>query len=250
MRVPGIAWWPGRIQPALTSELAHVPGRRRAAQCESGCEEIHRDGDAHLGRRPKLSLQYLAFKDRVEYYMSCKQTSEPTAFFSAFRRRSIHFTEARQMKLLVKVIETESSDAAQIAIVNMTWDFLVNARISVNEAELMSHELKAPVSLRIDNNEGEYFMVRRQDLPDLIQAEGRIADWDEFNHVVLEEERWSCNWKKIELGGRCTVVDQTGIYFKGTDSNGVDYVTTALVGTDLASIQLPEHAHAVGAAAE
>ena len=46
------------------------------------------------------------------------------------------------------------------------------------------------------------------------------------------------------------VVDQTGIYFKGTDSNRVDYVTAALVGTDLASIQMPEHAHAVGAAAE
>ena len=92
------------------------------------------------------------------------------------------------MKLLVKVIEAEYSDAAQIAIVDMTWDFLVNARILVNEAELMSHELKAPVSLRIDNNDGEYFMVRRQDLPSLIQAEGRIADWDEFNHVVLEEE--------------------------------------------------------------
>jgi len=51
---------------------------------------------------------------------------------------------------------------------------------------------------------------------------------------------------KIELGNRCTVVDQTGIYFKGTDSNGVDYVTAALVGTDLASIQMPQHAHAVG----
>ena len=154
------------------------------------------------------------------------------------------------MKLLVKVIETESSDGAQIAIVNMTWDFLANARISVNEAELMSHELKAPVSLRIDNNEGEYFMVRCQDLPDLIQADGRIADWDKFNHVVLDEEPWSRNWKKIELGNRCTVVDQTGIYFKGTDSNGVDYLTASLVSADLASIQLPEHPHAVGAAAE
>ena len=132
----------------------------------------------------------------------------------------------------------------------MTWDFLVNARISVNEAELMSHELKAPVSLRIDNNEGEAFMVRRQDLPDLIQAEGRIADWNEFNHVVLEEERLVLQLEEIDSAARCTVVDQTGIYFKGTDSNGVDYVTTALVGTDLASIPMPEHAHAVGAAAE
>ena len=154
------------------------------------------------------------------------------------------------MKLLVKVIEAEYSDAAQIAIVDMTWDFLVNARILVNEAELMSHELKSPVSLRIDNNVGEYFMVGHQDLPSLIQAEGRIADWDEFNHVVVEDESWSRNWKKIELGNRCTVVDQTGIYFKGTDANGVDYVTAALVGTDLASIQMPEHPHAVGAAVE
>ena len=154
------------------------------------------------------------------------------------------------MKLLVKVIEAEYSDAAEIAIVDMTWEFLVNARILVNEAELMSYELKSPVSLRIDNNAGEYFMVRKQDLPSLVQAEGRIADWDEFNHVVVEDESWSRNWKKIDLGGRCTVVHQTGIYFKGTDSNGVDYVTTALVGTDLASIQMPEHAHAVGAAAD
>ena len=114
----------------------------------------------------------------------------------------------------------------------------------------MSHELKSPVSLRIDNNVGEYFMVRHHDLPSLVQTEGRIADWDEFNHLVVEDESWSRNWKKIEHGTRCTVVDQTGIYFKGTDSNGVDYVTAALVGTDLASIQIPEHAHAVGAAAE
>ena len=60
------------------------------------------------------------------------------------------------------------------------------------------------------NSAGEYFKVRHQDLPSLIHAEGRIADWDEFNHVVLEEEPWSRNWKKLELGGRCTVVDQTG----------------------------------------
>jgi hypothetical protein len=32
--------------------------------------------------------------------------------------------EARQMKLLVKVIQAEYSDAAQIAIVDMTWEFL------------------------------------------------------------------------------------------------------------------------------
>src|SRR4030095_12952233 len=135
-------------------------------------------------------------------------------------RRSIHFVEARQMKLLVKVIEAEYSDAAQIAIVDMTWDFLVNARILVNEAELMLHELKSPVSLRIDNNVGEYFMVRHQDLPGLVQAEGRIADWDEFNHVVAEEESWSRNWKKIELGGRCSVVAQAGHYFQVPDLHG------------------------------
>ena len=154
------------------------------------------------------------------------------------------------MKLLVKVIEAEYSDAAQIAIVDMTWDLLVNARILVNEAELMSYELKSPVSLRIDNNVGEYFMVRHQDVPSLVRAEGWIGDWDEFNHIVVEDESWSRNWNKIELSRRCTVVDQTGIYFKGADSNGVDYVTAALFGTDLASIQMPEHAHAVGAAAD
>ena len=74
------------------------------------------------------------------------------------------------MKLLVKVIEAKYSDAAHIAIVDMTWEFLVNARILVNQAELMSYELKSPVSLRIYNNAGEYFMVRQQDLPSLVQA--------------------------------------------------------------------------------
>ena len=69
------------------------------------------------------------------------------------------------MKSLVKVIEAEYLDAAEFAIIDLTRDFLVNARILVNEAELMSYELKSPVSLRIDNNVGEYFMVRRQDLP-------------------------------------------------------------------------------------
>lgn len=154
------------------------------------------------------------------------------------------------MKLLVKVIEAEYSDTAQIAIVDMTWEFLATARIMVNEAELMSHELKAPVSLRIDNNVGDYFTVRHQDLPSLIQAEGQIADWDEFNHVVVEDEAWSRNWKKIELGGRCTVVDPSGIYFRGTDSNGVDYSTAVLAGPDLASIELPEHARTLSPVAE
>jgi len=154
------------------------------------------------------------------------------------------------MKLLVKVIEAEYSDSAQIAIVDMTWEFLVNARILANEAELMSHELKAPVSLRINNNVGEYFMISHRDLPSLIQADGGIADWDEFNHVVLEDEPWSRNWKKIELSGRCTVVAPSGIYFKGTDSNGVDHLTAVLAGADLASIELPEHAHTLSAAAE
>lgn len=153
------------------------------------------------------------------------------------------------MKLLVKVIEAEYSDSAQIAIVDLTWEFLVTARILVNEAELMSDELKAPVSLRIENNVGEYFMIGRQDLKSMVHAEGRIADWDEFNHVVLEDEPWSRNWKKIELAGRCTVVDPTGIYFKGTDSNGVDCVTASLTGTDLASIEVPSHAHELSVAA-
>lgn len=153
------------------------------------------------------------------------------------------------MKLLVKVIEAEYSDAAQIAIVDLTLEFLAAARMLVGEAELISHELKAPVSLRIENNVGEYFMISHRDLPTLIQAaEGRMADWDEFNHLVLEDESWSRNWKRIELSDRCTVIDQSGIYFKGT-SNGVDYLTASLVGGDLASIQLPEQAHALSAAA-
>jgi hypothetical protein len=41
-------------------------------------------------------------------------------FFSFISQGSIHFVEVRHMKLLVKVIEAEYSDAAQIAIVDMT----------------------------------------------------------------------------------------------------------------------------------
>jgi len=103
----------------------------------------------------------------------------------------------------------------------------------------------------IDNSIGEYFMISHRDLPSLIQAaEGRIADWEEFNHLVLEDESWSRSWRKIELSDRCTVIDPSGIYFKGIDSNGVNSLTAALVGADLASIELPEHAHALSAAAE
>lgn len=53
---------------------------------------------------------------------------------------------------------------------------------------------------------------------------------------------WSRSCRKIELSDRCTVIDQSGIYFKGTDSNGVDFLTAALVGADLTSIGLTEHA--------
>jgi hypothetical protein len=115
----------------------------------------------------------------------------------------------------------------------------------------MCEELSAPVSLRIDNNAGQYFLVSDQDLSSLIQAaQGQIADWDEFNHIVLEDEYWSHNWKKIELNNRCTVFDPSGIYFKGTNSYDVDYVTATLASADLSSIETPERAPAVGATAE
>jgi hypothetical protein len=79
-------------------------------------------------------------------------------------------------------------------------------------------------------------------------AKGRIADWDEFNHLVLENESWSGGWQKIELHERCAVVDESGVYFKGVDAKGNEYLTASLAGSDLASIQLPKEARALSVA--
>ena len=71
------------------------------------------------------------------------------------------------------------------------------------EAALISRKMKAPVSLRIDNNIGEYFRVDRQDLPALVKAAaGPIADWDEFSSILVKDESWSRRWHKIELRDR------------------------------------------------
>lgn len=136
------------------------------------------------------------------------------------------------MKLLVKVVEAKFSDSPQIAIVDVNPDFFNTAQ------KLMS---RATVSLRIENGLGEYFFVDRQDLPSLVKAaEGRIADWDKFTHVVLEDEFWSCNWRQIKVHDRCMILDQSGISFKATDAEGFDYLTASLTRSDLASYQPQE----------
>lgn len=84
-------------------------------------------------------------------------------------------------------------------------------------------------------------MVNRQDLPALVKvAEGPITDWDEFNSILVGDESWSRSWRKIELRDRCTVVDESGIYFKGTDSQGIDYLTAPLIAADFKTNQLAE----------
>ncbi len=152
------------------------------------------------------------------------------------------------MKLLVKVVEGEYSDAPQIVVVDVSLEFLAAARTFVTEAQLISQEMNAPVSLRIENNIGDYFMVRRKDLPTLVKAaEGPIADWDEFTSVVVKNDSWSHRWQRIEMRERCTVVDPSGIYFKGIDSNGVEYVTASLVASDITLTQPATHPQVLSA---
>jgi hypothetical protein len=62
---------------------------------------------------------------------------------------------------------------------------------------------------------------------------GRARDWDEFTHLILEDEFWSCNWKKIEIQDPRPIYDASGIYFQGMDSEGFIYLTAPLAITDL-----------------
>src|SRR5262249_4214020 len=108
------------------------------------------------------------------------------------------------MKLLVKVVEGEYSDTPQIAILDVTVEFLTTLR------KLMS---KAPVDLGTKSGFGEYFFVGRKDLPRLTDAAaGRITDWDEFTYLLQEDAFWSDNWPKIEVYDRCLILDQSGVY--------------------------------------
>jgi hypothetical protein len=144
------------------------------------------------------------------------------------------------MKLLVKVVEGEYSDTPQIAILDVTVEFLTTLR------QLLS---KAPVDLGIKSAFGEYFFVGRKDLPRLMDAAaGRIADWDEFTHLVQENVFWSDNWRKVEVYDRCLIFDQSGVYFKATGAGGRNYLTVPLTRSDIASCE-PEDVHAIGAVA-
>lgn len=145
------------------------------------------------------------------------------------------------MKLLVKVVEAKYSDTPQIAILDMTPEFFTTARKLINQA---------PVSLRIENGLGEYFFVDRKDLPSLVKAtEGRVADWDEFTHLVLEDEFWSRNWGKIEVHDPCMIIEPSGISFKVTDAEGYDYLTAPLTQSDFDSIQIEERQAVISAIA-
>ena len=131
------------------------------------------------------------------------------------------------MKLLVKVVEGEYSDTPQIAILDVTVAFLTTLR------QLMS---KSPVDLGMKSALGEYFFVGRQDLPRLMDAAAdRIADWDEFTHLLQENAHWSDEWRKIEVHDRCLIFDQSGVYFKATDAGGRNYLTVPLTRSDIAS---------------
>ena len=144
------------------------------------------------------------------------------------------------MKLIVKVVEAKYSDTPQVAIVDMTPEFFTRTQKVISNA---------PVKLRLDNGLGDYFFVDRKDLPNLVKAaEGRAADWDEFTHLVLEDELWSRNWHKIEVHDGYMIFDQSGLYFKATDAEGFDYLTAPLNRSEVISDKL-EEAYMAGAAA-
>jgi hypothetical protein len=129
------------------------------------------------------------------------------------------------MKLLVKVIEAKYSDSPQIAVVEMTPEFLETV-----------HKLadKGSVNFTGEDVLGEFFFIDRNDLPSLLKAtNGRVKDWDEFTHLILEDEFWSCNWQKIQVHDRSLIYDSSGIYFQGMDAEGFVYLTAPLAITEL-----------------
>ncbi len=133
------------------------------------------------------------------------------------------------MKLLVKVREAESSDTPQIAVLDMTPEFLTTVQ------KLLSN---VPVNLKIDNSFSEYFFIDQKELSSLVKTAARVADSDTFTHLVLEDEFWCGSWRKIEVHSRCLVLDKSGLYFKATDSAGFEYLTAPLSQTELSSEQL------------
>ena len=60
-----------------------------------------------------------------------------------------------------------------------------------------------------------------------------MKDWDEFTHLILEDEFWSQNWQKMQVDDRSLVYDSSGVYFQGTDAEGFVYLAAPLVITEL-----------------
>jgi hypothetical protein len=78
------------------------------------------------------------------------------------------------------------------------------------------------------------YFVNHRDLPSLLRAtSGRVKDWDEFTHLILEDEFWSQNWQKMQVDDRSLVYDSSGVYFQGTDAEGFVYLAAPLVITEL-----------------
>ena len=129
------------------------------------------------------------------------------------------------MKLLVKVIEAKYSDTAQMAVVEMTPNFLDAVRkLSGNGS----------VNFTGEDVLGDFYFIDRNDLPGLLKAtNGRVKDWDEFTHLILEDEFWSCNWEKIPVLDQSLICDSSGIYFQGADAEGFVYLTASLAITEL-----------------
>jgi hypothetical protein len=129
------------------------------------------------------------------------------------------------MKLLVKVIEAKYSDSPQMAVVEMTPEFLETVRKLTGNGS---------VNFSGEDALGEFYFVHHRDLPSLLKAtDGGVKDWDEFTHLILEDEFWSCNWKKIEVHDRSLIYDSSGIYFQGMDKEGFVYLTAPLATTEL-----------------
>ena len=79
------------------------------------------------------------------------------------------------------------------------------------------------MELELEKGLAEYFFVDRRDLISLVKAtEGRVADWDQFTHLLLEGEFCSSNWQKIEVNDLYLIFDNSGLDFKATDAEGFD----------------------------
>jgi len=82
----------------------------------------------------------------------------------------------------------------------------------------------------------EFLFIGRNDLPSLLKAiDGRVKDWDEFTHLILEDEFWFCHWQKIQVQDQSLIYDSSGIYFQGTDAEGFVYLTAPLSTAELVS---------------